>query len=153
MLSKRQNGFTLIEIMVALAIFAVLVRLALPSYQSYIIRGNVVAATNALASARASMEQYYLDNRQYTQVSSTITPPCATSQTAKTFTVSCTGTGSVLTATAYTIVATGSGVTSGFTYTVDQLNNQKTTSMTPWGTVTTSGGYNCWVMKPSDAPC
>jgi type IV pilus assembly protein PilE len=142
-----KSGFTLIEVMIAVAIIAILTAVALPSYQTYVLRGRLVAATNALSATRAGMEQFYQDNRTY------VGGPCSTSQTASTFTVICDATApaAVPTATTYTIRATGSGATAGFTYTIDQSAVQQTTSWpTAWGTPPTG---NCWFVRKGDTSC
>lgn len=137
------RGFTLIELMITVAIVSILAGLAYPAYSDYVLRGRLVDATNTLSATRARMEQYFQDNRVYTAVG-TFTPPCATVQTVGTFSVSCTGTGSALGATTYTIVASGSGATNGFVFTVDQDNTRRTTGVkSGWGTVP----YNCWITK------
>lgn len=141
--TSRVRGFTLIELMITVAIVSILAGLAYPSYSDYILRGRLVDATNTLAATSARMEQYFQDNRTYAAVG-TFTPPCATVQTVGTFSVSCTGTGSVLSATLYTIVARGSGATSGFVFTVDQNGTRMTTGVkSGWGTPP----YTCWVAK------
>jgi len=134
-------GFTLIELMIAVAIVAILAAIAYPSYTDYVIRGRVVDATNALASTRARMEQYFQDNRKYS-AGGGFTPPCSISQVVGAFTVVCL---TAPTDTRYTITATGSGTTAGFAYTVDQDATQSTTLTAPsrWGT----GTYPCWVTK------
>jgi len=140
---RTSRGFTLIEMMITVAIVSILAALAYPSYSDYVLRGRLVDATNTLSATKARMEQYFQDNRVYTAVG-TFTPPCATVQAVGTFSVSCTGTGSALTGTAYTIVATGSGTTSGFVFTVDQDNTRRTTLVNSrWGTAS----YNCWITK------
>jgi prepilin-type N-terminal cleavage/methylation domain-containing protein len=136
-----QAGFTLIELMITVAIIAILARIALPAYSDYVTRGRLVDATNALASLRAKMEQHYQDNRTYA-TSGSYTAPCADSSntTAGTFTISCTTTSST-----YTITATGSGQTASFIYTIDQDGTQKTTGLpSGWGTYPQSG---CWVQR------
>lgn len=141
-----QAGFTLIEVMIVVAIIAILVAIALPSYNDYVVRGKLVVGTNALAAKRAEMEQYYQDNRTYLSVSSSIVSPCATSTTAGTgtsiFTLSC----GTLTATTYIATATGSGLTAGAVYTVNEKNAMYTTGLpTAWGAVPSSNG--CWLMR------
>jgi type IV pilus assembly protein PilE len=137
-----QRAFTLIELMITLAILAIIVALAYPSYVDYVIRGKLVDATNALASGRAQMEQYFQDNRTYLAVGN-FTPPCATAQTFGLFNVVCAA--PAPTATTYTITATGSGTVAGFIYTIDQSNNQTTRAPAPWP----SG--NCWLTKKGQA--
>lgn len=142
----RLEGFSLIELLITLAIIGVLVAWALPSYKDYVTRGNLVTATNALSSSRVQMEQYFQDNRTYMATTTTpvFTPPCSSiSSTAYTpFTVVC----SNLSATGYLITATGNSGTSvaGFAYTIDQSANQQTTALpASWGTVPQS----CWIVK------
>jgi type IV pilus assembly protein PilE len=144
--AARQGGFTLIELMVTVAIVAILSGIALPMYRTYAIRGKLVAGTNALAALRTAMEQYYQDNRQYTNVSTTIVSPCASTTTADTFTLTC----SVPSATTYTITATGSGLTNGAIYTIDQSNTQRTMGLPPaLGSVPSNNA--CWIMRKGDS--
>ena len=63
--SMRARGFTLIELMIAVAIVAILVAVALPSYRDHILRGQLADARNLLSSTAARLEQFYQDNRNY----------------------------------------------------------------------------------------
>lgn len=58
-------GFTLIEIMIVVAIVGLLAAIALPSYQSYIARGNRAAARAALSQAAQYMQRFYAANDRY----------------------------------------------------------------------------------------
>ena len=151
--SRPAAGFTLIEVMVTVAIVAILAAVALPTYASYMIRGKLVAGTNSLAALRAQMEQYYQDNRQYTSVSTSIVSPClaaTTASTSNTFVVGCTAASSVLTATTYVLTATGTGPTDGAVYTVDQYNNMATLGLPKsWGDLPANHG--CWLMRKGDS--
>lgn len=140
------QGFTLIEVMIVVAIIAILAAVALPSYRDYILRGQLVDATNLLSVGQAKMERYFQDNRTYGPVGTTIKPPCDTSiaaaeRTQGAFVLSCNGTPDNLT---YSLAASGTGAVSAFSFTVTHLG-QKTTVVTA-GPAGWSGG-NCWIVK------
>ncbi|QBB70884.1 prepilin-type N-terminal cleavage/methylation domain-containing protein [Pseudolysobacter antarcticus] len=138
-ISKKTKGFTLIELMVVIAIIGILMAIAIPAYKDYIIRGNLVEGTNQLSAYRAQMEQFYQDARQYTTTGA-YTSPCPVNV------VSASGKwkyNCVPAAANYTITAQGIGVVVGFTYQIDNTNSQKTTAApTGWPTSTTS-----WTMS------
>lgn len=121
------RGFTLIELMIAVAIVAILASIAYPAYQDYVRRGYVPEATTGLAQGRIAMEQWFQDNRTYVGAGC----PSNTQR----FSFACNAT-----ATTFTITATGQGVMNGFVYTIDQANTR--TSTTPWGNST-----SCWITK------
>jgi type IV pilus assembly protein PilE len=141
--------------MITVAIIAILTAVALPAYRDYVIRGKLVAGTNALANMRAQMEQYYQDNRTYATVSApNIVTPCVANavmaSNSNPFNVGCSASTDAPTSTAYTIRATGTGAVTGAVYTVDQSNNMKTVSFpTPWGSVPANNG--CWIMRKGDS--
>jgi prepilin-type N-terminal cleavage/methylation domain-containing protein len=121
--ARRAAGFTLVELMTTLAIVAILSAIAYPAYRNYVIRGQLVNATDGLSTVQANMERYFQDNRTYLPANG-YTPPCSTVTTYGTFTVSCPTT---LTATTYQLEADGSGNTNGFSFFVDQQGNQSST--------------------------
>jgi type IV pilus assembly protein PilE len=137
------RGFTLIELMIAVAIVAILVSVALPSYRDYLIRGHLADASNGLALMRAQMERHYQDNRNYASVGSFVTPCASTDATSRTFNhfvVTCSGTP---TATTYTLLATGNGPVTGFGFTVNQADVRATTAAPAgWNTCNTK-----WLLK------
>jgi type IV pilus assembly protein PilE len=138
------RGFTLIELMITVAIVAILTAIAYPSYRNYVIRGQIVNATNGLSAMQANMERYFQDNRTYA-TSGTFTPPCLPPGIPYgQFTVSCptaltnapssgplsTGT-STPGATTFQLEAVGSGNTAGFYFFIDQAGNQASTVASP----------------------
>ena len=122
---RAQQGFTLIEVMIVVAIIGILAAVAYPAFNDFVLRGRIVDATNELSSLRADMERHFQDNRTF-QTSGNFTSPCLTPRTVGSFTVSCTGAGSNLSATTYTLVAIGTGGANGFIYTLNQEANRAT---------------------------
>ncbi len=61
-----QSGFTLIEVMIVVAIVGILSAIALPSYRSYIERGDRASARAALLEAQQFMERFYATNNRFT---------------------------------------------------------------------------------------
>ena len=146
-------GFTLIELMITVAIVAILTAIAYPSYRNYVLRGQVTNATTGLSSMAANMERYFQDNRTYADVSSTVKPPCEAGATFGTFTVKCpTAPDSAASPPSYTLSAVGSGSTAGFTYTIDQSGAQTTTVVAPAPAAWRIASCNGWETKPGQCP-
>jgi len=57
-----QKGFTLIELMIVVAIIGILAAIAIPAYQSYTIRAQVTEGINLVAPVEASVSEYYASN-------------------------------------------------------------------------------------------
>jgi type IV pilus assembly protein PilE len=140
---KRVGGFTLIELMITVAIVAILGAIALPAYRDYVMRGKLAEAYTVLASQRVKMEQFYQDRRTYDGACAAGT--VAPQPTGKYFTYACD-----IKDQTYTITATGvsgEGVPD-FQFTIDQNNNRATPTVhSGWTTNAT-----CWV-RSKDGKC
>ena len=147
MTGPHQGGFTLIELVIVVAIVAILTAIAIPQYRKYVQKSNRATAKSALLDLARREETYYSTNNSYTlnltslgyssitnnqiQVPNSSNPtynigftaPASSGSSAATYTVSATPTGS----------QTGDGCG---TYSVDYLGNQLP--------ATTSGGSSCW---------
>ncbi len=60
-MNKKLRGFTLIELMIVVAIIGILASIAIPAYQDYTIRAQVAEGLSLSNSAKASMGEYYTD--------------------------------------------------------------------------------------------
>lgn len=143
---KLQKGFTLIELMITVAIVAILAAVALPSYTAYVIRGKLPEAQSALANFRVLMEQYYQDNRNYgTGGACGVANPTGL----KYFGVTCQlgGTNQSYTATASNLANQGLGNAGSYAFTINESNARSTTAFTG-----ASGlPVQCWLTKIGDS--
>ena len=62
---KRECGFSLIELMIVVAIMGILVAVALPQYQNYQVRSKVTEALVLAESVKRTMEVYYADHGEW----------------------------------------------------------------------------------------
>lgn len=138
------KGFSLIELMIVIAVISILTVVALPSYRDYVMRGKVPEATTALSGMRAKLEQWYQDNRTYASGGSAA-HPCDAGKlpTSSYFNFSCT----TLTADGYSIKADGKDEMTGFSYTVNQANEKTTTISGAPASAGWTGSTSCWVTK------
>jgi type IV pilus assembly protein PilE len=136
MKQRLRNGFTLIELMVTVAIVGILLAVAVPAYSDYVVRGRLSEAFTALGGAQLSAEQFWSNRpngRTYVGFNEVNSFPANTAY----FTYAL----SDASASSFTLTATGIGKMSGFVYTIDQNGNHATTgSPDGWGV-----NAACWV--------
>ena len=71
MLKKVQQGFTLIELMIVIAIIGILAAIAIPAYQNYTIRSQVTEGLSLADGWKTSISEYYAQNGSFPATSST----------------------------------------------------------------------------------
>ena len=59
---KKQKGFTLIELMIVVAIIGILAAVAIPAYQDYTVRARVTEGLSLASAAKTAISEYYATN-------------------------------------------------------------------------------------------
>lgn len=62
---RKSSGFSMVELMIVVVIIAILAAIAIPSYRSYVVRGNRTEATKDLSDLASRQERYYYSNNAY----------------------------------------------------------------------------------------
>jgi type IV pilus assembly protein PilE len=140
----RRKGFTLIELMIVVAVIAILAAVALPSYTDYITRSKLVEAHSHLADLRVKQEQRFQDARAYS--AALCSPTGGAAADVKYFQFTCPA---APTAATFTIQAAGLDDLEGITFTINE-SNVKTTTVTGGSKMATkgyTGAANCWVKR------
>ncbi len=155
---RFKQGFTLIELMITVAIIAIIAAIAVPNYTDYITRSKFSEAHGMLGDLRVKMEQYYMDNRRYSTttgggtcgIPGTPNGNTPTVPGAKYFTYEC-ASGSVNAAgdQQYTLTArgiAGQGL-DGIAFTINHANARATTVSGVMATKGYAANTTCWVLK------
>lgn len=139
--SVQSRGFTLMELLVAIVVVAILAAIAYPSYQQFTFRARVVPGIDALTALATRLEQRFQDVGGYgTGPEGRVDGDCGVAlASAANFTISCEASGA---GTRFTATVTGTGSADGVVYTVDDMGVRRTTAHPrglPQG--------NCWSIR------
>lgn len=132
----KRLGFTLIELMISVAVISILAAISYPSYTKYLVRGKRAEGRATLMDAAARMESYYSDNNRYTNADNTLPPGIGTSSENGHYSLSVTASGTYQT---YVLAATPA------TFTDDECG---TLTLTQAGVKSVTGTApipDCWV--------
>ena len=133
-----QAGFSLVELMVALAIAAVIAAFALPAYRDHTLRSYLPEMSSRLQLSALRLEQYYQDHRSYLNGTD-----CGVAlPSSEHFEYTCV---SPTDGQSFLITATGLAAMAKFSYTINHQGQTRTVLLPErWGTAP----RDCWVMKP-----
>ena len=141
---RQSQGFTLMELLIVVAIIGILAAVSIPAYNTYIIRTKITEATSALSDGRVKLEQFFQDNRTYAGA------PAPSNTTYFDYAVNGAGGVGAATTTAYTITATGKDSMAGFAYTINEANVRSTTA-TVAGWTAAALPAACWIVRNGSA--
>lgn len=122
---QRARGFTLIELVIVMAIVAIMASMALPAYSDHVMRSRATAAASVLKDLRLNMERRYADDRSYATAAGAC-PIANFADRDSGFAFSC---ATVAGGQSYTWTGTGTAGTAGIVYTIDEAGVERTLAL------------------------
>lgn len=132
---KKNSGFTLVELMITIAIVGILSAVALPAYDNYVVQSKIPESFKVMTEFALKMEQSYQDNNNYGGVNCSIASP-----TSDNYTYACT-TNSV--GQGFTIESTGVNKLAGYSFSLTEAEVKTTLSFIDQADLT----KKCWYRK------
>jgi len=132
---KNSAGFTLVELMIVVAIVGILSAVAIPAYGSYLTRGRLTEAFSALGATQTRAEEFWSNAHTYAGFDSGTPRRLPPDSTNFTYALSS------ATDSAFKVTATGRAGAAGFVFTIDQ-NGARATTAAPAGYGTSA---SCWI--------
>lgn len=143
--SVKNKGFSLIELMIVLAVIGILAAIAVPNYSDYVRKSTLQEAFATLSDLRIKLEQFYQSNRNYAAAGQA----CGHDGTASRINVAAANGKFTFTCTlanseqSYTLTATGAtGAATGNVFTLNSDNVKATTSFKG-----SAVAKNCWLVS------
>lgn len=133
-IARQPKGFSLIEVMIVVAIVGLLSAVAYPSYSSYVVKSKRTDAQRAMVEYAQSMERYFTVNGFYTATKGTTgnnTCGGAVPQPVSLYAITC-STGSDFTFTITATPTTGTAQASDGTLTLTNTGDRGTTTADKW---------------------
>ena len=135
-MKKVQQGFTLIELMIVVAIIGILAAVAIPAYQDYLIRSKMSEVAAALAACKTSVSEYAAARN--TWPTDVTVAGCSTQSTTYVASLTVSGSPSAMVAKEQNTGAVDSGGAAGCTMTLTaQTPSATSVSITGWSGSTT----------------
>lgn len=131
------SGFTLIEVMIVVAIIAIISAVAIPGYREYVMRGRLQEGLTGMSAKQVQLEMWFQDRRTYVGAGA-----CANDTRNASFDFSCNGTEAAGT---FTLTAVGKNTLVGFSFTVNEANTRTTVSVPAGWALPVPN--NCWVSR------